>query len=201
MKNKLQFETLAKIDVGGTHHQQLIKDACIRDPRIRLTGWGIEIMEKTNHLQHRFQVELVSITLRRHLPIVSKERTLRPMIMEGFANGLCLCPSSVGLESLVQLPQGFLRHEVILAMHPVFCTGLKEGVRDAPNLLSIEDRKREGNYPKGHWMLKQPVTRTIHGTPACLDSFADGGMTYLFCRRIPVLVKAGYAELSSDVIW
>lgn len=203
MKKKLLFgTTLATIDIGGIDHQQLIVGACARDMRINLSEAALEVLQKTENLKKRIQVELVGVKLRiaGGLPVVSKGKTLRPMIEEAFDNDLCLCPPSTCLEVLDQLPQGFLQHEFALAMEPVLCSMGIPGWPDEPVLLTIEDRKREGNYPEGHWMLTQPVVRSVHTTPACMDTFSDGGTTYLFCRRSRALVKVGYDKLGPSLV-
>lgn len=176
-----QFKTVGSFDIGGISHQDLIEKAKLID--ICCTDWGKEILTETKNLPKRiFSVEIVSVILRIDLPKKDKSKKLRPMYNEAIESGLCLCPPSVALEILIQTLPGKIG-EKFLAMNPVPCTCMY-GDRKQKNIISITDRYTEHSK-----------ARIVNGTPGALDEFADGGMTYLFCRQHPELIKAGFTRI------
>lgn len=184
MSKKIKsFKTLVEIDIGDISHSELLKQAT-ETGDIAWTDWVDEIYAKTEHLHlpRRISVEIVPICIRIDLPVRSKEKTLRPLYEEAFENKLCLCPPSVALEILLQTRKEFVG-EASLAMKPVLCT-CTASKNMQENILSISDGK-----------CAIPGNRWLNGTHGCLDDFADGGYTLLFCRRCPTLVRAGYASI------
>lgn len=177
---KNSFVTITTIHIGGCTHRELMRQAEKRN--VRCNDWAKEIFTHALHLPRRFSVEIVPIKLRIDLPKVSKELSLRAMINEGFENGLSLCPVSVGIEILLQSPLGFV-NEAFLAMKPIICTCSSPN-QTQDNILSILDKKHE--YSQERW---------LGATPGNLDDFADGGYTYLFCRKNTELEKSGFAKL------
>lgn len=190
------------VRVGGVSHEKLITRAEQSERKIKLTNWARTILDLRPHLTKRTLIEVVAIRLRLDLPVKvplikvtdkvtgeikeKKDLSARPMLEEALANGLCLCPVSLGLEILLQQPRGTVG-EAYLAMNSVHCPceGSDTG---QDNILSIFDKEGE--------MTEE---RILSATPANLTAggFADGGMAYLFCRRTDDLIKAGLGRLAA----
>ncbi len=181
MSKATRFITLGTIKVGGVSHEDLIRQARKRGD-VEITPWAQEIHEKTEPLLNRHSLEVVAVRLRLDLPVKSKDKNLKPLYEEAYEHGLSLCPTAVALEMLFQKRNGFAG-QTHLAMKPVACTAEELG-HQQKNILSIMDKKS----PWG------PM-RSLNGTHGDLESFMDGGMTYLFCVANDVLRIKGYTSL------
>lgn len=181
-KQKYKLESLGEFMVGGICHEDLLAQAG-KVRNLVWSEWVETVLRSTSHLRTRFSVEVFANCLRIDLPKLRPGKNLRPMYEEAIENGYCLCPVSLAFEILLQRKvRGFVG-EAILAMKPAWVPTTEPKVTQQ-ELLTITDKK-------GKWSK----TRSLHVTPACLDSFADGGSTYLLCRQNRHLVRAGLAKI------
>lgn len=171
------------ITIGLRPIEEIVAE--VKKMGVEFNVWGEEIFSQTKAVPCRMTISLIKISLRCNdgLPIKSKLKSTRPMYEEAFERGYCLCPNETALYLFLQRKRKLLG-SFYMGMRPVPCASkvTVSGFQD--NILDITDCKHQF----GH-------SQCIAATPANLDDFADGGMSYILCKATPELISLGYNKL------